>query len=104
VLDVARGTPAAGIHIALYVVQGEARRLVTRAQTNGDGRTDTPLVSDVVPATYELVFSVGAYFERLQSATFYDHISVRIRIADAARSYHVPLLLAPWSYATYLGS
>ncbi len=104
VLDTARGAPAAGVTIALYARAGDARRLLCRACTNGDGRTDAPLASEFAPGIYELVFDVADYFARSQTAAFYDEISVRISIADAGRSYHVPLLLSPWSYATYRGS
>jgi 5-hydroxyisourate hydrolase-like protein (transthyretin family) len=35
---------------------------------------------------------------------FFRSASASFRIEDAGRSYHVPLLLAPYSVASYLGS
>jgi len=29
---------------------------------------------------------------------------LRVGVADASQHYHVPLLVTPWSYATYRGS
>ena len=104
VLDTARGLPAAGIPIALYALEGAARRLVADTETNADGRTTTPLGTGLEPGTYELVFQVAAYFERLETQSLYDVVAIRIRLTAAPESYHVPLLLAPWSYATYRGS
>lgn len=104
VLDTARGVPAAEIPIALYAIENDERRLIARTETDADGRTDAPLAIDLEPGTYELVFHVAAYFERLGSRSFYDVIPIRIRVRNDHEAYHVPLLLAPWSYATYRGS
>ncbi|NBS99520.1 MAG: 5-hydroxyisourate hydrolase [Betaproteobacteria bacterium] len=35
---------------------------------------------------------------------FLDQIPIEFGIADPLQSYHVPLLVTPWSYATYRGS
>jgi 5-hydroxyisourate hydrolase len=103
VLDTARGAPGAGIAIALYAIDGAARRLIARAETNEDGRTVPALASGLTPGAYELVFAVGSYFERSSTPAFYEEIAVRVQLTDSEH-YHVPLLLAPWSYATYRGS
>jgi 5-hydroxyisourate hydrolase len=103
VLDTARGMPAAGIAVALYALEGDARRLIAQAETNDDGRTVPALGADLGAGTYELVFSVGEYFERSATPAFYDEIAIRVRLSAGDR-YHVPLILTPWSYATYRGS
>jgi 5-hydroxyisourate hydrolase len=103
VLDTARGLPAEGIPISLFAIEAGVRRLIARTATNTDGRTEAPLAEDLQPGTYDLVFSVADYFDRLRSTALYDDISIRVRLGNEA-SYHVPLLLAPWSYATYRGS
>lgn len=103
VLDTARGVPGAGISVGLFAI-GDERTLLTVAVTNGDGRTDAPLATDLAPGHYELVFAVMDYFTQEAIATFFDEIPVRFRITDAAGRYHVPLLLSPWGYATYRGS
>jgi 5-hydroxyisourate hydrolase len=98
VLDVAKGKPAAGIAAEL-----RGRTLTT----NANGRTDEPLLTaDALEAgAYELTFHVGDYLRASGQATpFYETIAIRFVIADGARNYHVPLLLAPFSYSTYLGS
>jgi len=54
------------------------------------------------------VFYVGDYFAKTgfskDGEKFLDRVPVRFGIADASRSYHVPLLVSPWSYTTYRGS
>lgn len=109
VLDTARGVPAAGVRVELYAVD-DARRLIASAVTNAAGRTDQPLLEGAafVAGSYELVFAAGAYFRAsavpVASPPFLDVIPIRFAIADAAAHYHVPLLVSPWSYATYRGS
>jgi len=110
VLDTAHGCPAQGMKIELWSLEDETPALLTTAKTNADGRTDVPLLSaeEMKTGQYEIVFFIGDYFAT-KSATlpkirFFDRVSVRIGIADAGRSYHVPLLCSPWAYSTYRGS
>ncbi len=101
VLDTANGRPAAGIPIELARLDGEAREVLSSVTTNADGRTNKPLLEDLSPGTYELVFDVGGHFS---GEGFLDRVPVRFTIADAEAHYHVPLLVSPWSYSTYRGS
>jgi len=104
VLDTARGRPAAGIAIALFALDGATRTPLGHAVTNADGRTDAPLATELPAGSYELVFAAGPYFAQTGATAFYDEIPVRFTIAANSGHYHVPLLLAPWSYSTYRGS
>ena len=100
VLDTAHGRPAAGVGIELARLDGAGRTVLKTVRTNGDGRTDEPLLSALDAGTYELVFAVGEHF----GEGLYDRVPIRVRIADADAHYHVPLLVSPWSYSTYRGS
>lgn len=106
VLDTARGRPAAGLTLELFYLDGEERTLLKTVQTNGDGRTDEPLLSEeeFEMGTYEIVFHVGEYFEESGEPPFLDLVPVRFGISEPDSHYHVPLLVSPWSYSTYRGS
>jgi 2-oxo-4-hydroxy-4-carboxy-5-ureidoimidazoline decarboxylase len=111
VLDTHSGRPAAGIAVELVELSNlGASRVVARAITNADGRTDQPLIHGrpVPIGRYELTFSVGDYFAARQVATsdppFLDSVPLRFAASDAEGHLHVPLLVTPWSYATYRGS
>jgi 5-hydroxyisourate hydrolase len=108
ILDTAQGCPAANVGIRLYCLEGE-RRLVTSKVSNGDGRTDQPLVEGdaMRSGCYELEFDIGPYFSaqgiKTGEPAFLDTVVIRFSVA-ADEHYHVPLLASPWSYSTYRGS
>ena len=111
VLDTHGGHPAAGVAVELCEVAASgATRLIKRAVTNADGRTDQPLLSGApVPiATYELRFAVSDYFARegapLADPPFLGIVPIRFAVAEPEGRYHVPLSVTPWAYATYRGS
>ena len=110
VLDTAHGSPAAGMTIELFSVDGEIRTLVKTVTTNSDGRCDGPLLEndDFKVGTWELVFQVADYFSargvELPAPPFLDRVTLRFGIADVDERYHVPLLVSPWSYSAYRGS
>jgi 5-hydroxyisourate hydrolase len=104
VLDTSSGQPAANIAVMLFGIDGNVRTHVATSVTNSDGRTTAPLADTLAAGIYELIFTVAPYFAKNNVSAFYDEISIRFRVDDPARKYHVPLLLAPWGYSTYRGS
>jgi 5-hydroxyisourate hydrolase len=110
VLDTVHGSPAAGMAVALYRLDGVQPMLLKSLQLNGDGRADGPLLEGeaLLAGRYRLVFGVAAYFRgrgvSLPEPAFLDEVPLEFGIADVASHYHVPLLASPWSYSTYRGS
>ncbi len=99
VLDTATGRPAVGIHVTLYRLDRDGRPLrLTQALTDDDGRVGDLLDRPLVPGTYRFEVSLAG------RDGFFDRLSVDLRVADADRSYHVPLLIGPFSLTTYRGS
>ena len=96
VLDTEQGRPAAGISVELYRVDGEMETLVGSGTTDDDGRIRSLPFEALEAATYRIAFELGGPFFQQASVTFI--------VDDATRSYHVPLLMAPYSLATYRGS
>lgn len=110
VLDTARGKPAAGVRITLYRIGGQGHVRIADTVTNGDGRTDAPMLAGdrLTAGRYELVFAAGDYLRATGQAAgevlFLDEIPIRFGVADADAHYHVPLLISPFAYSTYRGS
>jgi 5-hydroxyisourate hydrolase len=110
VLDTAQGLPGAGVELTLYRNVAERYVFVHATVTNADGRCDAPLLEGaaLTAGRYRLVFQAGAYFAArgvpLPDPPFVDEVVLDFGIADVDAHYHVPLLVSPWSYATYRGS
>ncbi|MEO9823193.1 MAG: hydroxyisourate hydrolase [Paracoccaceae bacterium] len=109
VLDTARGTPASGLKIDLYRLEGDQRTHLKSVVTNADGRTDAQILPEAEFAigSYELIFHAGAYLDvsgtPAEDPRFLDDIPIRFGMSEASH-YHVPLLLSPFGYSTYRGS
>ncbi len=113
VLDTVHGSPAAGMAVRLYRMNGHRAETPVEIKSivlNHDGRADGPLLegATLVPGRYRLVFAVAAYFRSrgalIPEPPFLDEVPLDFGIADPNSHYHVPLLASPWSYSTYRGS
>jgi 5-hydroxyisourate hydrolase len=107
VLDTGLGSPAAGVAVTLYRLSDDGRPLrLTQALTDHDGRVRDLLERPLVAGQYRLEFDLAPRSgdEAARIDRFFQRISVDLLVTDAARSYHVPLLLAPYSLSTYRGS
>jgi 5-hydroxyisourate hydrolase len=97
------------VRIDLSERTAEGLRLLTATATGPDGRVGTPLLAgaDFRPGSYLLTFHTAAYFRargvKLPEPAFLERASIEIGIAAADQHYHVPLLIAPWSYSVYRG-
>jgi 5-hydroxyisourate hydrolase len=100
VLDTATGRPAAGIHVTLWRVDGDAvPGRMTQALTDDDGRVRDLLDRPLQPGEYRLEFAVPT-----DMSPFFGRLTVDFRVTDTSRGYHVPLLLSPFGMSTYRGS
>jgi 5-hydroxyisourate hydrolase len=92
VLDTERGEAAEGVIVELY--RGEA--LLAAAQTDADGRIGELSPNALEAGTYRLVFH--------PPSAFFRRVELEIAVDDTARHYHVPLLVSPYSCASYRGT
>lgn len=106
VLDTEAGRPAAGVHVSLYKLGEDGRPIrLTQALTDADGRIRDLLERPMSPGDYRLEFALGGRtVPDGDDDRFFQRLSIDLRIGDVSRSYHVPLLLAPYSITTYRGS
>jgi len=99
VLDTGAGRPAAGIRVSLVrLVDDGAEVPVGEGKTDLDGRIGRLLDGPLTPGDYRLTFHVG------DASPFFRRVDLELRIDNADRSYHVPLLLAPYGVSSYRGS
>ena len=88
VLDTAAGRPAVGVGVEL--LRGGAS--VAQVETDVDGRAR--LADALEPGVYSLVFR--------PPSPFFRRVELEVELADG--HYHIPLLVSPFSCASYRGS
>lgn len=107
VLDLARGTPAAGVAVTLERQRPDTTwEVVATRATDADGRVRGfhPDGSTVTAGVYRLTFVLAGYFEGRGEKSFFPRACLEFEVVDAARHHHVPLLLSAYGYSTYRGS
>ena len=103
VLDLGTGDPAPGVPVAIFRLEPDGRpELLAELETDEDGRIGSMLNGALEAGSYQLVFDVAEYLQ--EDAEFFENVAIGFRVDDVERSYHVPLLLSPFSLATYRGS
>jgi 5-hydroxyisourate hydrolase len=92
VLDTGRGEPARGVLVELY---REGVRLSAQ-ETDADGRIADLAGGPLEAGRYRLVFH--------PPSAFFARVELEVVVDDPGRHYHVPLLVSPYSCASYRGS
>lgn len=99
VLDTGLGLPAVGVPVRLAAILDDgAYKLVGEGVTDVDGRIGT-LIEPLVTGTYRLTFELHGY-----RRGFFREVTLEFAIDDVTRSFHVPLLIAPFGVTGYRGS
>jgi len=88
VLDTGAGAPASGVLVVLY--RGDMFLAETR--TDDDGRAS--LGDRLDPGAYRLVFH--------PPSPFFKRVELEVELDEG--HYHIPLLVSPYSCASYRGS
>lgn len=100
ILDTDLGAPARGVPVRLARLLADGAVVaVGEGHTDDDGRI-LRLASDALtPGIYRLTFELHEY-----RRGFFREVTLELDIVDATRSYHVPLLVAPFALTSYRGS
>jgi 5-hydroxyisourate hydrolase len=88
VLDTGAGRPAEGVEVQL----SSGGALIASAQTGPDGRAR--LGDQLAPGRYRIAFA--------PPSAFFRRVELEIELAEG--HYHVPLIVSPFSCASYRGS
>ena len=101
VLDTETGQPAAGVPVRLTRVLADGALVPSGSgRTDADGRIRELLDGDLVAGIYRLTFEVHEY----RPQCFFREVTLEVSLDDVSRSYHVPLLVAPYGISSYRGS
>lgn len=108
VVDVARGTPAAGMRIEVFALTG-GRTRIAEGELSASGLLDHEISREVLaPGQYEVVFHAGNFFAKAgvpqADPPFLGEVPFRFAIADSRQHYHLPMKITPWGFSLYRGS
>ena len=109
VLDTSTGAAATGIPVRLERHAEDGWHSAGIAITDANGRAhlldslDEDKTEPLQKGDYRLTFQVAAYFKDRGVKAFYPFVQVTFTVGEAQQT-HVPLLLSPFGYSTYLGS
>ena len=102
VLDLETGAPAAGVSVVLFRRgAGDEFEVLNESETDADGRIADLVGEPLTAGDYQLLFDLADYGD---DDAFLQGLAVALRVTDARRSYHVPLLLSPYGASVYRGS
>jgi 5-hydroxyisourate hydrolase len=105
VLDTTRGDPAAGVAVTLWRLDGKERVELGTRETDGDGRIVDVAGGPLAPGMYRMSFEVAAYYKKKgDPPPFMQRVTLDFEVTGAKARYHIPLLMSPFSCASYRGS
>ena len=107
-VDVARGVPAQGMAVELWL-RAPQRRLVAQGALGANGQLDHPSVrgEGVEVGEYEALFHVGDYLRAMggaEASPFLDVLPFRFQLRDIDQHLHLPLKFTAWGCAIFRGS
>jgi 5-hydroxyisourate hydrolase len=103
VLDTSLGKPANGVKVELYALQSGKFELVASKETDTDGRLTDFYESEpgVELTMMKMIFNTAEYFG--MEVSFFPIVEVFFSVEEL-ETYHIPLLVGPYSYTTYRGA
>eukprot|EP00898_Chlorokybus_atmophyticus_P002983 jgi/Chlat1/3686/Chrsp24S03846 len=116
-LDITLGRPAANMRVTLHRKRSGGDHVdddiwynVGSSVTDADGRAHglLPPGNTLEAGVYKLTFDTGAYLQRVNNGSrgFFPFVPLVFEVLPTQTNehFHVPLLLAPFSFSTYRGS
>ena len=91
-----------GIPVTLDIRDGDEWVQVGEGVTGANGRVEGFGI-EAEDADYRLTFDLDAYAV-LGDAPFFPEIAIVFDVSDTDRHHHVPVLVSPFGYSTYLGN
>ena len=97
-----RARPAAGVSVVLFRRgEDDEFEVLNEGETDADGRIPDLVGGQLTAGDYQLLFDLADYRDK---DAFLQGLAVALRVTNPKRSYHVPLLLAPYGATVYRGS
>lgn len=90
--------------VLLFRLGANDRTLLGTRETDADGRI-ADVGGPLAPGLYGLSFEVAAYYTKKgDPPPFMQRVTIDFEVTGARPRYHIPLLMSPFSCASYRGS
>ena len=100
-LNSVNGTHAANVKIIIYKIHEDKRNIFIEGETDNTGRmqNEFELTKEDCESDYEMIINSGKYFKN--TSEIINSISVKFKMKDPLKKYHIPLIVSPNGYSIW---
>ena len=101
-LNSINGSHARNVKIIIYKINGMDRTIFLEAFTDEGGRMhkEFSLSKDDCDGDFEMIIKTGNYFNNNDN-NIISEISMKFKMKDPQKKYHMPLMISPNSYSVW---
>lgn len=100
VLDMANGRPAVDLLVRLSRDRDGGWQEDACGRTDASGHLVGCPPGSMTRGVHRIDIDIDEYFAGIGVTPFYPRVTIIFRVTDLAVSYHIPLLISPYAYAT----
>ena len=95
------GTHASDVEIIIYKSNNDNKVVFLEDKTDSSGRMlkELELTKEDCESDYEMIINSGKYFRN--TSEIINSISVKFKMKDSEKKYHIPLIISPNSYSIW---
>ena len=95
------GTHASDVEIIIYKSNNDKQVVFLEDKTDSSGRMlkEFQLTKEDCESDYEMIISSGKYFRN--TSEIINSISVKFKMKDSEKKYHIPLIISPNGYSIW---
>ena len=100
-LNSVNGTHAANVKIIIYRIHEDKRNIFIEGETDNSGRmqNEFELTKEDCESDYDMIINSGKYFRN--ASEIINSISVKFKMKDPHKKYHIPLIISPNGYSIW---
>ena len=95
------GTHASDVEIIIYKSNNDNKVVFLEDKTDSSGRMlkEFELTKAACESDYEMIINSGKYFRN--TSEIINSISVKFKMKDSEKKYHIPLIISPNGYSIW---
>ena len=95
------GTHASDVEIIIYKLNNNKKVVFLEDKTDSSGRMfkEFELTKEDCESDYEMIINSGKYFRN--TSEIINLISVKFKMKDSEKKYHIPLIISPNGYSIW---